>query len=172
MELKEKNKLIISGKGILEATKKGTRKYENGKLVDPGEVVYRIENHNIICNEGLLLMAAFAIDEPAPYDVGITYCEIGTSDVAPAEGDTSLTAYHGRKAVSSRSRTDYKDSIVSFWTAGESHIFIKEAGEWGGSEATIGEATGLLFSHFLVSFDNSAGNYDVTVTYILTVTRG
>ena len=167
----EKNKLIISGKGILEATKKGTRKYENGVLT-PGEVVYRVENPNIICNEGLVLVAGFAIDESAVYDVGITYCEIGTNNTAPAAGDVSLTTYHGRKAVTSKSRASYEDTIATFFTAAQSTCFIKEAGMWGGSNAAVGEATGLLFSHFLVSFDNGAGAYDITISYLLTCARG
>jgi hypothetical protein len=170
--MEEKNRLIISGKGILEATKKGTRKYDNGILVDSGEVVYRVENHNIICNEGLILVAGFAVDESAVYDVGITYCEIGTSSTAPAAGDTTLTAYHGRKAITSASRTNYEDTFATFFTAAQSTCAIEEAGMWGGSNAAAGEATGLLFSHFLVSFDNSAGLYDITVTYVLTVARG
>jgi len=172
MELKAKSKLIISGKGILEATRRGTRKYKDGKLVDPGEVVYRVENPNIICNEGLQLVAGFLIDESAVYDVGLTYCEIGTNDTAPAAGDVTLTAYHGRKAVTTDSRTNYEDTFATFFTAGQSTCFIKEAGIWGGSNAAAGEATGLLFSHFLVSFDNSLAAYDITITYILTVARG
>jgi len=172
MELKEKNNLIISGKGILEATKKGTRKYKNGKLIDIGEVVYRVENPNIICNEGLQLAAGFLIDESAVYDVGLTYCEIGTGGAAPAAGDTTLTTYHGRKAVTTDSRASYEDTFATFFTAAESTCAIEEAGMWGGSNAAAGEATGLLFSHFLVSFDNTGGLYDITITYVLTVARG
>ena len=192
----EKNKLIISGKGILEATKKGTRKYARreiarpvrtgllqklfpkfetiqvNEIINPGEVVYRVENHNIICNEGLQLVAGFLIDESAVYDVGLTYCEIGTDNTAPAAGDVTLTTYHGRKAVTTDSRAAYEDTFATFFTAAESTCAIEEAGMWGGNDAAAGEATGLLFSHFLVSFDNSGGLYDVTITYVLTVARG
>ena len=170
--MKEKNSLIISGKGILEATRRGTRKYKDGKLVDPGEVVYRVENPNIICNEGLVLMAGFAIDESAVYDVGLTYCEIGTGANAPLAADTTLTTYHGRKAITTKSRATYEDTYATFFTAAQSTCNIKEAGMWGGNDAAAGEATGLLFSHFLVSFDNSLAAYDVTITYVLTVARG
>ena len=169
MELGDKmESLSLSGRVILEATKKGTRNIIDGI---PGEVVFRTENHNIICNEGLLLVAGFAVDESAVYDVGITYCEIGTNNTAPAAGDVSLTAYHGRKIITSKSRTDYENTYVTFFTAAQSTCFIREAGMYGGSNAAAGQDTGLLFSHFLVSFDNSAGLYDVTITYILTVGR-
>ena len=171
MELGDKmESLSLSGRVILEATKKGTRELINGVL-SLGEVVFRAENHNMICNEGLLLVAGFAVDESAVYDVGITYCEIGTNDTAPAAGDGALTTYHGRKIVTSKSRTDYDNTYVTFFTAAQSTCFIKEAGMYGGSNAAAGQDTGLLFSHFLVSFDNSAGLYDVTITYILTVGR-
>ena len=174
MEIKEPNKLIISGKGILTATKKGTRKYDDkGRLVDPGEIVAVIESPNIICNEGLLLIAGFTIDESATYDTGLTYCEIGTGSTAPAAGDTTLTTYHARKAeTSGGSRSNYVTTFSTFFTAAESTAVIAEAGMWGGGDAAAGEATGLLFSHFLASFDNSGGLYDVTITYILTVSRG
>lgn len=172
MELKQKNKLIISGKGILEATKKGTRKYEKGILIDPGEIVKIIETQNLICNEGLQLVAGFWIDESATYDTGITYCEIGTGSTTPAAGDITLTTYHGRKAVTSKSRSNYELTIATFFTAAEATAAIKEAGIWGGGDAAAGQATGLLASHFLVSFDNSGGLYDITITHILTCSRG
>ena len=172
MNIKEQNRLVITGKGILTATKKGTRKYENGKLIDPGEIVAVIENHNIICNEGLLLHAGFWIDESATYDTGVAYCEIGTGDTAPAAGDTTLTTYHGRKVVTSKSRSDYECTVSTFFTAAESTCAIEEAGMWAGGGAAAGEATGLLASHFLSSFDNSGGLYDITITHILTFSRG
>jgi hypothetical protein len=173
MEVKERNKLVMSGRGILTATKKGTRKYdEKGNLIDSGEIVEVVESPNIICNEGLVLVAGFTIDESVTYDTGITYCEIGTGDTSPAAGDTTLTTYHGRKAVTSKSRASYELTIATFFTAAESTANIKEAGMWGGGDAAAGEATGLLFSHFLVSFDNSGGSYDVTISYVLTVSRG
>ena len=172
MELTEKRNLVISGKGILTATKKGTRKFENGKLIDPGEIVAVIETPNIICNEGLQLFAGFAIDESATYDTGITYCEIGTDNTAPAAGDTTLGAYHSRKAITSRSRSNYEITCSTFFTAAESTAAIEEAGMWGGGDAAAGEATGLLVSHFLASFDNTGGAYDITITHVLTIARG
>ncbi|MDD5038722.1 MAG: hypothetical protein PHN78_05335, partial [Dehalococcoidales bacterium] len=105
MQIKERNGLYIITKGILTASRRGTRKFLNGKMIDPGEIVAVVENHNIICNEGLLLASAFFIDESATYDTGITYCEIGTSSTAPAAGDTALGAYHARKAITSRTRS-------------------------------------------------------------------
>jgi len=171
-ELKEKRRALISGRGILTVTKAGTRRFENGKLVDPGEIVAEVTNPNIICNEGLQLLAGFVMDESATYDTGITYCEIGTGDTAPAAGNTALTTYAHRNAVTSRSRNDYEVTISTFFTAAQATYYIEEAGVWGGGDAAAGQATGLLFAHWLAEFDNSLGTYDVTVTYILTIARG
>jgi len=176
MELKDKNKVEVTGKGILTATKAGTRKFDkNGKLIEPGEIVKVIETPNIICNEGLLLMAGFTIDESATYDTGLVHCEIGTSNTAPAAGDTTLGAFHHRNTVTNRSRAAYETTFATFFTKTESTAAIEEAGIWGGGDSNPdagGEATGLLFAHWLASFDNSGGLYDVTVTYVLTVARG
>jgi len=187
INMKEKNNLTISGTGIITATRKGTRRlgeyqemfgkhgeliFRGRPIINEGEIVAIIENHNIICNEGLQLVAGFAIDESATYDTGITYCEIGTGSTAPAAGDTTLTTYHGRKAITSASRSNYVATISTFFTAAESTAVIAEAGMWGGGDAAAGQATGLLFSHFLASFNNSGGLYDITITYILTIARG
>ncbi len=169
--LKERNGFYMVGKGELIATVKGTRKYLNDVLIDPGIIVHVQETPNIICNEGLELLAGFIIDESAVYDVGITYCEIGTDNTAPAAGDTTLTAYHARKAVTADSRLLYVATFSTFFTAAEATAAIEEAGVWGGNDAAAGEATGLLFAHWLSSFDNSGGLYDITFNYILTIAR-
>lgn len=161
MEHNEYNLVKISGKGRLIATDPKT-----------GEVVKVVESPNIICNEGLYLVAAFIRDESANFDTGITYCEIGTGDTTPAAGDTALTTYHARKAVTSNSRNNYEVTFSTFFTAAEATAAIEEAGMWGSGDAAAGEATGFLFSHFLVSFDNSGGSYDITISYVLTIARG
>jgi len=161
MEHKEYELVKITGKGILIATDPKT-----------GEVIEVVESPNIICNEGLYLFAAFSRDEHAYFDTGITYCELGTGSTAPAAGDTTLTTYHARKAVTSDSRNNYDVTFSTFFTAAEATANIKEAGMWGAGTAAAGEATGFLFSHFLVSFDNSGGLYDITITYVLSISRG
>lgn len=172
MELKEKNRVYIGGKGILTATKKGTRKFQDGKMIDPGEIVKVIETHNIICNEGLLLFAGFSIDESATYDVGLTYCEIGTDNTAPVAGNAALGATHHRNTVTNDSRAAYETTFATFFTAAESTAAIEEAGIWGGGDAAGGNASGLMFAHWLASFSNVGGLYDITITYVLTVARG
>jgi|TARA_Y100000310_G_scaffold247216_1_gene252771 hypothetical protein len=173
MATEKDENLAVNGRVELVATKAGTRKYnDSGELLDSGEIMATVSNHNIICNEGLLLIAGFAMDESATYDTGITYCEIGTGTTTPAAGDSAMTTYSTRKVATSRSRSSYEVTISTFFTAAQSTYAIEEAGVWGGGDATGVPASGLLFSHFLASFDNSGGNYDITITYVLTVARG
>ena len=187
IEIKHKNKIGFETKCVLTATKAGTRKFgpyeevfdEDGhlifkgrRMIDPGEIVEVIETDNIICDEGLLLGAGFFRDESAVYDVGLTYCEIGTDNTAPAAGDVILGAFSHRNIITNNSRAAYADTFATFFSAAECTIAIEEAGIWGGSNAAAGEATGLLFAHWLASFDNTGGLYDVTITYILTIARG
>ena len=157
--MKEENSIEIKTLIRLTATKKGTN-----------EVVKVIEAKNIICDEGKKLITGFLADESAVYDVGITFQEIGTGVAVPAVGDTTLTTYSARHALTSAVSAANVITASFFWTAAESTFDIKEAGCWGGSGANAGEATGLLFNHWLIAFDNSGGLYDLTFDYILTIT--
>jgi hypothetical protein len=140
-------------------------------ITDPktGKVVKVIERKNIIVNNGRYLIGDYLIDLSTVYDVGITYMEIGTGTTTPTITDVALTTYAARKAVTSRTRALKDVTISTFWAAAQCAYNIKEAGEWGNANAAAGQATGQLFSHWLISFDNSAGNYDLTFDYILTI---
>jgi len=74
-----------------------------------------------------------------------------------------------RKAATSRSRSVNEITITTFFTAGESTYAIEEAGIFGHSTASVTPDSGIIFSHWLVSFDNSGGVYDITISYILTI---
>lgn len=186
--MEERNSVKISGIGQLIATVKGTRKYgeptttrdpETGKvifkgrpLIAPGIIVHQQETHNIICNEGLILLAGFSVGEVGDIDgIGITYCEIGTDNTAPTIGDIILGAFHHRNAITSGTRLLYVCTFSTFFAFGECTAAIEEAGVWGGVNAAAGEATGLLFAHWLSNFDNTGGLYDITFNYILTIDR-
>ncbi len=126
-----------------------------------GEVIVK-EGHNLIVNTGKYLVGRMLIDE-AGYDVGFTYQQIGTSSTSPAVGDTTLTAWAATKAVTSKTRLLNVVTISTFFTAAESTFNIKEAGIFGHTAGAI------MFSHWLVNFDNSLGVYDLTFSYTLTI---
>lgn len=156
--MRQKDQLKLTGRAYL-------------RVIDPktGKTVKVIPARNLVCNEGKQLVGGFLIDESDVYDVGITYMEIGTGSTTPTVDDTTLTTYAAREAVTSRSRTANEITISTFWTAAQCTYNIKEAGVWGGSGAAAGEATGLLFAHWLTSYDNSAGNYDLAFDYVLAI---
>ena len=79
-----------------------------------------------------------------------------------------LGTEENRKAITSRTRLLNIDTYSTFFTAGESTYAIEEAGIFG-HDATGVADSGVLFSHWLVSFDNSGGVYDLTFDYVLTI---
>jgi len=134
-----------------------------------GRTIYLVkEGHNLITTAGKQLIGDMLIDETG-YDTGLTYQAEGTDDTAPAVGDTTLGAEAARKAVTSKSRSGNEITYSTFFTAAEANDNIKEAGIFGHSTASATPDSGILFAHWLVSFDNSGGNYDLTFDYILTI---
>lgn len=150
------DKVGFYGRGILTA-----RHIKTGK-----EIV--IVKNNLIVTVGLQLVGDLLIDKSG-YDTGLTYQAIGTSATSPAVGDTTLTAEAARKAITTRTRSGADCTFTTFFTAAESTYAIEEAGVFGHSTATASADSGVLFSHWLVSFNNSGGTYDLTFDYVLTI---
>lgn len=132
-----------------------------------GEII-TLQGTNLRVTAGKVLLCQMLIDE-AGYDTGLTYCAIGTNNTAPAVGDTTLGTEAARKVITSKTRSGAEITLATFFTAAESTYNIKEAGIFGHSTASGAPDSGVLFSHWLVSFDNSSGLYDITISYILTV---
>ena len=133
-----------------------------------GEVIVKT-GKNLIVNSGKALVCDILMDKSG-YDTGLTYQAIGTTDTAVGVGDTTLTAEAARKAVTFKSRSANVVTFSTFFTAGEATYNIKEAGVFGHSTASVTPDSGVMFSHWLVeAFDNSAGTYDITIDYVLTV---
>lgn len=132
-----------------------------------GEIIIK-EGKNLIVSVGKYLVGDMLIDV-AGFDTGLTYQAIGTNDTAVNVADTILTTEVARKAVTFKSRLLNVITYSTFFTAGESTFNIKEAGIFGHSTATATLNTPILFSHWLVAFDNSAGTFDLSFSYVLTI---
>ena len=130
------------------------------KHIKTGQVIIK-EGENLIVNTGKWLVADM-LKDTAGYDTGLTSQQIGTSNTAPAVGDTTLTAWAATKAVTSKTRLLNVVTWSTFFTAGESTFNIKEAGIFGHSTGLV------MFNHYLVSFDNSGGLYDITMDVVIT----
>ena len=128
-----------------------------------------IEGENLIATVGKNHVGDMLMDK-AGYDTGLTIQAIGSDNTAVNVADTTLTVEEARKAVTFKSRLVNVVTFSTFFTAGESTYNIKEAGIFGHSTAVAETPdSGVLFSHWLVAFDNSGGTYDLTFDYILTI---
>lgn len=130
-----------------------------------------LEGENLIMTVGKQQVGDMLIDT-AGYDTGITYCALGADNTAPAVGQTQLVDEGGgaamRLAITYKSRLINVITLSTFFTAAQSTLAIEEAGIFG-HDADGVENSGIMFSRWLVSFDNSGALYDITVTYILTI---
>ena len=135
--------------------------------IHTGEVIVH-EGPNLIVTIGPELVGDMLMDRDG-YDTGLTYQAIGTGVTAPAVADTILTTEVARKAITYKTRTNNVVTYSTFFTATESTFDLKEAGIFGHSTASTTPNSGVFFSHWLEAFDNSAGTYDLTYDYILTV---
>jgi len=133
-----------------------------------GEVIVK-EGENLIVTVGKALVGELLIDRPG-YDTGLTVQAIGTNAAAPVIGNTTLGTETARKAITSRTRDVNEITLSTFFTAAQSTFNIKEAGVFGHSTADPATpGSGILASHWLVSFDNSAGTYDLTFDLVWTI---
>lgn len=184
----ELNKLLDGGKAILTATERGTRRYgdyiefrddardlvfRGRPLLASGLVVARLVTDNIICTVGKRQVGDMLIDE-SDYDTGLTYCALGDDDTTPLVTDTTLGNEGGtpeamRNAITSKTRSGNVITLSTFFTAAQSTLAIEEAGIFGHLTASGTIDSGIMFAHWLTSFDNSGAGYDLTFDYVLTI---
>lgn len=139
--------------------------YPKGSLfhVKPVDVVVV---HNLIVTLGKGLVGDAIL--PAGM-IGLTYHAFGTGVTVPNVADTHITTEVRRKIWAAYSRTGAALDFSTYYLASEATYFIKECGVYGGPTATDTLNSGTLFSHFLLSYDNSGGLNDLTFEYQLTI---
>ena len=177
MQVIEKQQLPLLYNWKVTLTKPGTRKFDNGIMTDSGEITEVLTGKNLIVTVGQAFLGNMLIDLNAAHDTGITYCALGSDNTAPALTDTTLVNEGGgaamRKTVTTKTQAVAPNTNQftwsTFFTAGESTLAIEEAGMFGSSTAAAGENTGIMFSRWLVSIDNSLASSDITIDYVLTI---
>jgi len=139
---------------------------------DTNKVAKIIEGENLIMAVGKAQVGDMLIDV-AGYDTGITYCALGADNTAPVVGQTQLVDEGGgaamRLTITQSSRLVNVITLTTFFKAVQSTLAIEEAGMFGHSTAGPAENSGIMFSRWLISFDNSGALYDITITYVLTI---
>lgn len=98
----------------------------------------------------------------------ITYCAVGTSAVAPAASDTTLTTEIGRKLVSVRDNTANQAIFQTFFNISEGNGTLREAGLFG-YDASTAPNSGALFSKIAI---NRVKTSNDTLTFRWTITIG
>ena len=152
--------------GLLPALMAQGHSYAEARLLAEGLQTYNHRVHNLIVSSGKALVGDMLKDSE---DVGLTYHAIGTGTTAVMVGDTTLTTESARKAWTTKARTTNTVTYSVFYTAAQATANIKEAGIFGGTTASGTANSGTLFAHYLQAYDNSAGLYDLTFDYILTI---
>lgn len=164
--------LFMEGYSTLRAWKRGEIPrlfYQGFTLPEIRNIltpVYQNTVHNLIVTVGKAMVGDWAIDVEA---TGLTYQAFGTGATTPDLTDTTLTTESARKIWTTRSRSANVVTLSVFYAAAQCTFNIKEVGIFGGATAGAAADSGKLFSHYLQSYDNSGGTYDLTFDYILTI---
>lgn len=160
MKIEELDGVKLKGRWRLTAYYKGTK-----------IIAKVLEGKNVICTVGKQFLGDVLIGVETT-DTELTYCALGASSTTPVVGDTQLTDEGGgsamRNVITSRSRSGNEITLSTFFTAAQSTLAILEAAIFG-KDASGVENSGTIFAHWLSSFDNSGGNYDITFDYVLTI---
>lgn len=172
----KKNEIRLTGKSTLRAFERGVIRYWMDKGMDLNEAIQQAVKRglcvheqtvdNLVVTAGKQLLADLMIGEET---TGIAYHEIGTGTTTPALTDTALTTASARKALASKVRSGNQVQASAFYLASECTYEIEEAGIFGGDDATGVAGTGAMLCHYLQTYDNSGGLYDLTFEYTLTI---
>lgn len=187
MELKQKQQLPFEYNWKLKAYLPGTVKlgdYREYRSPDGSQVfrgrdiipmsppIVTLRGLNTIVTVGKQQVGDMLMDVDG-YDTGLTYCALGANNGAPAIGQTELIDEGGgsamRKTITSKSRLVNVITFSTFFTADECTLAILEAAIFGHSTAGPTENSGIMYSRWLVTFDNSGGGFDVSMEYELTI---
>ena len=111
--------------------------------------------------------------DAAGYDTGLTYCALGSDNTAPGVGQTQLVNEGGgaamRLPITTKTLAANVLTFSTFFPAASSTLTIEEVAIFGHSTAGDTENSGIMFSRWLESIDNSGAVFDLTFSYELTV---
>jgi hypothetical protein len=98
--------------------------------------------------------------------LALLFCALGDNATPPTINDTKLANEIVRRTVTSRTPSGIQMFIETFFPRSSCAFVIKELGLIGG-EATEEKDSGTPYHRNLYTFDNSDGDYDVTVKITL-----
>lgn len=145
--------LPIKGRVTVEIHDAKTGKLKSRDVID-----------NVFVTAGKNTIAQFLAGQAV---LGVTYCALGTSSVAPAPGDTGLTAEIVRKLISVRSFAGNQATFQTFFNTSEGNGTLRECGLFGDTASGI-PGSGSLFSKLAINRTKTS-NDTLTLTWTLTV---
>ncbi|MET0039312.1 hypothetical protein [Dehalococcoides mccartyi] len=128
------------------------------------------ETHNMVVSDGQALTGNLLINAPG-YDVGISYCAIGTDDTAENEGQHTLVVEASRAQVTQKSIAGNTITVSTFFVSGSCGIHIKEAALFGHSTATMTANSGIMFSRALLEYDNSGTPRNLMISWDIQIDK-
>lgn len=123
---------------------------------------YRLEVPNLVTNVGKQFMARRITGEEG---TGLTYLALGTGITAPAVNDTMLASESVRKLLTECEQGDQNFYSSVYMLASQCSFAIKEGGLFGGALATAAANSGAMLARFLLDFDNSVLQQDLTIQH-------
>ena len=127
-------------------------------------------NHNLTMVEPKRLLVGQLLentDFARPYP---RHCEIGRGDATPVVSDTTLQTPEVRVGLFNAPIIENNRIFFVFqFSRSQSSFHVREVGLFGTSESGSERGTGLLIARSLVSYDNSAGVYDLTLFWRITL---
>ncbi len=124
-----------------------------------GKVKQEVVKKNLVTTVGKNEFAAILADEVG--GVRPSHIAVGTSDTAPAIGDTTLGSELFRKAVGSTARSANKVTYAVSLLAGEGTGLLKEAGIF--NDDTVGD----LFARFLLGIFNKGADDSLDISWAI-----
>ena len=122
----------------------------------------RVETTNLVTTVGHHFIARrITGEEPT----GLTYFAFGTGTTAPNVADIALTTAPLRKLLTECEQGDANFYSSVYLLASECSFYIKEAGLFGGAAAGAAAGSGSLLCRFLLDFDNTTLQQDLTIQH-------
>lgn len=152
-------------KGIISDLLKQGHSVADAIALNAEKQLAEVQEHNLVVTVGKTLVGNLLTGKES---TGITTIAIGTGSTAAAVGNTQLQTEVGRKAITDKIVSGATVTLSTFFLASECTFAITEIGFFG-ALATLVANSGTLFSRILLTYDNSAGLYDLTFEYTLTI---
>ena len=122
----------------------------------------RVESTNLVTTVGKQFISRRITGEEM---TGLTYMAVGTGTTDPAVSDIALETETLRKLLTECEQGDANFYSTVYLLASECSFYLKEGGLFGGAAAGAAADSGSLLCRFLLDFDNTTLQQDLTIQH-------